>query len=95
MLEPGDLVDDLADYMGADEAPSFRINGAMRVQCCARSFKENYGWALSIDFMTPRTSRSLLVRIGRKLEEPTRWATRHQTGQRWNSHCVSLVWSLG
>lgn len=54
MLEPhGDLVDDLADCMGADEALSFRINGAMRVRDLCAVLQENYGWALSIDFTTP------------------------------------------
>jgi hypothetical protein len=54
MLEPhGDLVDDLADCMGADEAPSFRINGAMCVKEMRAILKQNYGWALSIDFTTP------------------------------------------
>ncbi len=54
MLEPhGDLVDDLADCMGADEAPSFRINGAMSVRELRAALRQHYGWALSIDFTTP------------------------------------------
>ncbi|MEH6646850.1 hypothetical protein [Sulfitobacter sp.] len=54
MLEPhGDLVDDLAGCMGADEAPSFRINGAMCVREMRGILKQNYGWALSVDFTTP------------------------------------------
>ncbi|WP_068410101.1 hypothetical protein [Labrenzia sp. OB1] len=54
MLEPhGDLVDDLADCMGADEAPSFCINGAMRVSELRAILEQHYGWALSIDFTTP------------------------------------------
>ena len=54
MLEPhGDLVDDLADCMSADEAPSFRIDGAMCVRDLRTILKQNYSWALSIDFTTP------------------------------------------
>lgn len=54
MLEPhGDLVDDLADCMAADEAPSFRIDGAMSVHDLRLSLEQNYGWALSIDFSLP------------------------------------------
>jgi hypothetical protein len=54
MLEPhGDLVDDLADCMGADEAPSFRINGTMSVRELRSVLKQNYSWALSIDFTSP------------------------------------------
>jgi len=54
MLEPhGDLVDDLADGMGADEAASFRLDGAMRVGELREVLAERYGWALAIDFAAP------------------------------------------
>ena len=54
MLEPhGALVDDLADHMGADEAASFRINGAMSVAELRRILETDYAWALAIDFTTP------------------------------------------
>lgn len=54
MLEPhGRLVDDLADHMGADEAASFRINGAMPVAALRHSLETDYRWALDIDFSTP------------------------------------------
>ncbi|MGB3556512.1 MAG: hypothetical protein WBA25_17930 [Jannaschia sp.] len=54
MLEPhGDLVDDLADRMGADEAASFRIDGAMTVGVLRAVLEERYGWAMGIDFAAP------------------------------------------
>ncbi|WCR11516.1 hypothetical protein JHW45_03760 [Paracoccus stylophorae] len=54
MLEPhGDLVDDLADRMGADEAASFRLNGAMPVGELRAILETEYDWALAIDFTTP------------------------------------------
>jgi len=54
MLEPhGDLVDDLTDHMGADEAASFRVIGAMRVGDLRRTLSDHYGWALSVDFTAP------------------------------------------
>lgn len=54
MLEPhGELVDDLADHMGADEAASFRLNGAMTVKALRDILVTEYAWALSIDFTSP------------------------------------------
>ena len=54
LLEPhGDLVDDLASHMGADEAATFRLDGAMRVGELRAILAERYGWALAIDFERP------------------------------------------
>jgi hypothetical protein len=54
MLEPhGALIDDLADHMGAEEAASFRINGAMHVAELRRILETDYAWALGIDFTSP------------------------------------------
>jgi len=69
MLEPhGDLVDDLADCMGADEAPSFHINGAMRVGELRTILQQNYGWALSIDFAIPENTARFWYVSEEKLE---------------------------
>lgn len=69
MLEPhGDLVDNLADCMAADEAPSFRINGAMSVRDLRAILKENYAWALSIDFSAPENSARFWYVSEEKLE---------------------------
>lgn len=54
MLEPhGDLVDDLSDLMGANEAATFRLDGAMTVRELRSILAEHYGWALAIDFAAP------------------------------------------
>ncbi len=54
MLEPhGDLVDDLADHMGADEAATFRLNGSMPIKDLRAILESEYAWALSIDFTSP------------------------------------------
>lgn len=69
MLEPhGDLVDDLADCMGADEAPSFRINGAMRLADLRAVLAQHYGWALSIDFSAPENTARFWYVSEEKLE---------------------------
>lgn len=54
MLEPhGDVVDDLSDHMGANEAATFRLNGAMTVKELRNIMAQHYGWALAIDFTAP------------------------------------------
>lgn len=69
LLEPhGDLVDDLADHMGADEPASFRINGAMRVRELSDLLTEHYGWALSIDFTSPENTARFWYVSAEKLE---------------------------
>ena len=50
MLEPyGDLVDDLADGMSADEDSAFRIDGAMTLGELRTILDQVYGFALAID----------------------------------------------
>jgi hypothetical protein len=51
MLEPhGDLIDDLAGCMRADERARFRIDGAVSVQSQKDILQKYYAWALEIDF---------------------------------------------
>jgi len=51
LMEPhGDLVDGLADSMGADEGASFRIDGAMPVSRAKALIERDYGWALGTDY---------------------------------------------
>ncbi len=60
MLEPyGDLIDDLADDMAADEGRSFHIDGAMPLDRLRSILVEVYGWALKIDW----TSQDSLARV--------------------------------
>jgi len=51
MLEPhGDLVDELAPCMAADEAPAAKLDGAMAVGRLRDLIGENYEWALAVDY---------------------------------------------
>jgi len=51
ILEPhGNLVDDLAETMGADELSGFRIDGAMRLDALGKLLREGFSWALEADF---------------------------------------------
>ena len=79
MLEPyGDLVDDLADGMSADEDSAFRIDGSMKLSDLRAILDEVYGWALSIDWLSPESlarvwyvsEEKLEPRLGERFEEP-------------------------
>ncbi|NNG04956.1 MAG: hypothetical protein HKM95_12765 [Inquilinus sp.] len=79
MLEPYDeLVDDLADRMGADEDMAFRIDGAMSLDRLSGILDEIYGWALKIDWTSPDSlarvwyvsEEKLEPRLGERFEEP-------------------------
>ncbi len=79
MLEPyGELVDDLADRMGADEDAAFRIDGAMSLDRLSAILDEIYGWALKIDWTSPDSlarvwyvsEEKLEPRLGERFEEP-------------------------
>ncbi len=79
LLEPhGDLVDDLADRMAADEAAAFRLDGAMTVARLRAILRDHYGWALALDFTDPRqkarfwyvSEEKLEPRIGNRCAEP-------------------------
>jgi hypothetical protein len=77
-IEPyGDLVDDLADDMEADETASFRIDGAMRVGALREAIAQDYHWALAIDYAGRSTTarfwyvseEKLEPRLGERYEE--------------------------
>lgn len=79
MLEPhGDLVDDLAEIMSADEAAVFHIDGAMTVGALRSLMAELYDWALSLDFTQKETvarvwyvsEEKLEPRLGERFNEP-------------------------
>lgn len=79
IIEPhGDLVDDLADTMCADEASDFRIDGAMTVADLRNQLTQSYQWALGFDDADPSdcarfwyTSEAKLEpRLGERHEEP-------------------------
>ncbi len=54
MLEPhGDLIDDLAETMSADEATGFAINGSVKVADFLADLASRYAWALGRDYSDP------------------------------------------
>jgi hypothetical protein len=79
MLEPyGDLVDELADRMGADEGAAFRIDGAMSLDRLREIIEDVYDFALKLDWASPDTNarvwyvsaEKLEPRLGERFEEP-------------------------
>lgn len=79
MLEPyGELVDDLADTMGADESDAFPIDGAMPLEQLRHIVEDVYGWALKIDWTAHESiarvwyvsEEKLEPRLGERFEEP-------------------------
>ncbi|MGV8985147.1 MAG: hypothetical protein ACOH2H_02545 [Cypionkella sp.] len=54
MLEPhGDLIDDLAETMSADETATFTLDGSVRVADFRTGMAARYGWALARDYSSP------------------------------------------
>ena len=79
LIEPhGDIVDDLADTMAADEEAAFRIDGSMSLSDLVSLIRERYRWALEIDYDTPEncarfwyvSEEKLEPRLGQRHEEP-------------------------
>lgn len=54
MLEPhGDLIDDLAETMSADETAAFTLDGSVSVGAFRADMEARYGWALDRDYSGP------------------------------------------
>lgn len=79
MMEPyGDLIDDLADSMAANEALGVRIDGAMSVAGMRGLIAEVYDWALAINWDDKAaqarawytSEEKLEPRLGERFEEP-------------------------
>lgn len=79
MLEPfGELVDDLADTMGADEGASFRINGEMPLEQLRNITDDIYKWTRNLDWSSKNccarvwyvSQEKLEPRLGERFEEP-------------------------
>ena len=79
LLEPhGDLVDDLAETMGADEETVGRIDGRMKIERLRRLIEDRYAWALGIDFEAAGararfwyvSAEKLEPRLGERGQEP-------------------------
>jgi hypothetical protein len=78
MLEPhGDLIDDLAGTMCADEAAAFTLDGSVRIGDFRAELAAGYGWALGRDYAAPEeiarfwyvSEEKLEPRIGARFEE--------------------------
>lgn len=79
MLEPhGDLIDDLAEAMSADEAARFTLDGSISVDAFRAAFTQHYAWALATDHTSPHditrfwyvSEEKLEPRIGARFDEP-------------------------
>ncbi|TMV05637.1 hypothetical protein FGK63_16470 [Ruegeria sediminis] len=69
LLEPhGDLIDDLARSMSADEADWFRIDGSMEVGALCALLERDYAWALETDFADPENQARFWYVSEEKLE---------------------------
>lgn len=78
-LEPfGDLVDELANGMSADEEAHWPIEGMKTIGATLASIKENYAWALEKDWENPSetarvwyvSAEKLEPRLGERASEP-------------------------
>jgi hypothetical protein len=69
ILEPyGDLIDDLASTMVADEAANFPICGTMPVREAVALLAQNYQWALTTDYTEPAACARFWYVSAEKLE---------------------------
>jgi hypothetical protein len=79
ILEPhGELIDDLAETMAADEDARFRIDGAMSCAALKAVIARDYAWARRYDFSQEQanarfwyvSAEKLEPRLGERLSEP-------------------------
>jgi hypothetical protein len=79
LLEPyGHLVDGLSDCMADSNTNAFRIDGSMQINDVRKLIKENFAWALEIDWDAKQNSarawyvseEKLEPRMGERFEEP-------------------------
>jgi len=69
ILEPhGDLIDDLAETMDAEEEPSWRIDGTISLGAMAALVDEAYGWTDRFDFAAPEATARFWYVSQEKLE---------------------------
>jgi hypothetical protein len=79
MLEPqGDLIDELEGGLSADETAASTINGSQQIGTLKALLKENYDWALGVDYADRQASSrfwyvsedKLEPRLGERFDEP-------------------------
>ncbi len=69
ILEPhGDLIDDLAETMDAEEEPSWRIDGTISLGAMAALVDAAYGWTDRFDFAAPEATARFWYVSQEKLE---------------------------
>ena len=69
ILEPhGDLIDDLAETMDAEEEPSWRIDGTVSLGAMAALVDGAYGWTDRFDFAAPEATARFWYVSQEKLE---------------------------
>ena len=69
MLEPhGELIDDLAETMDADEAAAFTLDGAGRIGDFPAGLAARYDWALAHDYAAPEDTTRFWYVSKEKLE---------------------------
>jgi hypothetical protein len=78
LLEPhGDVIDDLAETMKADDSVSYAIDGQMTCGALSELIESRYAWAKKIDFSDPAanarfwyvSAEKLEPRLGERFEE--------------------------
>ena len=69
MLEPhGQVIDELAQQMAADEAAAFAIDGRQSLALLRTDIERNYAWALELDWTDPQAVARLWYVSAEKLE---------------------------
>lgn len=79
LIEPhGEVVDELAETMGADELAAFRIDGSLSTERMRELIERDYAWALALDYQQPArrarfwyvSEEKLEPRLGERDREP-------------------------
>ena len=69
LLEPhGDLIDDLAETMAADEEAHFTLDGSVTVGQVSAALAHRYAWAMAEDYETPKACARFWYVSEEKLE---------------------------
>ena len=88
VLEPhGDLIDDLAETMGADEAATFSLNGSVKVADFRTDLGARYAWALGRSYTDPAEVARFWYVSEEKLEP--------RLGERFSDDGAALEQPLG
>jgi len=90
LLEPyGDLVDELANTMKADEAATFQIDGTKTVADTLDCIHENYEWAFGVDYSRRENSARFWYVSEEKLEPRLGERFEEDGGELETPHCIA------